>query len=464
MENDCLNQCVIGNDSILEDVIPATPGVYRKPRKYRKKVKCLTTEKESQENDHISTAIKFTPYDYDSLARLNFSDNLKLQIPIVGSFYGPRDFSRPFVYIDNEEIIRFDKTQLYKIYKVHLMGFYTCEENMHRLLPNMQTKNQGIKLIFMSSDNFPITETFISVFGYVDFINNDLDSEIYIVVKFFREESMNDVEKLRYLSKSMSGEFALDTSPASPATLALAEKELRETPEIVSKALAELRELLKNDDTIYFKDDDETLIMYLRPCKFYAESAHKLMKRIADFKESHKDILENLLPEDEKTAFTEHNVVNVLKNRDHKGTWDPSKVTPTQLFRIFFLIHEVAVLEPETQINGCVVIMDFNGLGMKQVKAFSPSFSLLLLSFIQDAMPLRLKEVHMVKQPFVFNIVWNIFKPFIKEKLKGRPSHLPKDYDGELPMLDYGGKDWYPVVDRYLEHIKVMNSFGKKKH
>nr|CAI5834101.1 unnamed protein product [Callosobruchus analis] len=287
----------------------------------------------------------------------------------------------------------------------------------------------------------------------------------------------------------MSGEFALDTSPPSPATLALAEKELRETPEVVSKALEELRNLLKNDDTIYFKDDDQTLIMHLRPCKFYADSAYKLMKRIADFKESHKDILDNLLPEDEKTAFTEHNVVNVLKNRDHKGrrvlivnvggTWDPSKVTPTQLFRIFYLIHEVAVLEPETQINGCVVIMDFNGLGMKQVKAFSPSFSLLLLSFIQDAMPLRLKEVHMVKQPFVFNIVWNIFKPFIKEKLKGRihfhgskmaslhkflePSHLPKDYDGELPMLDYGGKDWYPVVDKYLEHIKVMNSFGKKK-
>lgn len=43
------------------------------------------------------------------------------------------------------------------------------------------------------------------------------------------------------------------------------------------------------------------------------------MKRIAEFKEKHKDILENLLPEDEKVAFTEHNVVNVLKDRDHKG-------------------------------------------------------------------------------------------------------------------------------------------------
>lgn len=43
------------------------------------------------------------------------------------------------------------------------------------------------------------------------------------------------------------------------------------------------------------------------------------MKRIAEFKEKHKALLENLLPEDEKDAFINHNVVNVLKDRDHKG-------------------------------------------------------------------------------------------------------------------------------------------------
>ena len=37
--------------------------------------------------------------------------------------------------------------------------------------------------------------------------------------------------------------------------------------------------------------------------------------------------------------------------------------------------------------------MDFDGLSMKQVRGLSPSFSMKLLSFIQEAMPLRLKEV-----------------------------------------------------------------------
>lgn len=43
----------------------------------------------------------------------------------------------------------------------------------------------------------------------------------------------------------MINAFGLDTSPLCAETSALAERELRETPEQVQKSLAELRELLK---------------------------------------------------------------------------------------------------------------------------------------------------------------------------------------------------------------------------
>jgi len=35
-------------------------------------------------------------------------------------------------------------------------------------------------------------------------------------------------------------------------------------------------------------------------------------------------------------------------------------------------------------------------------------------------MPLRMKEVHIVRQPFLFNMVWPMFKQFVGEKLKKR--------------------------------------------
>lgn len=284
--------------------------------------------------------------------------------------------------------------------------------------------------------------------------------------------------------------FEINDGPLDAETKAVAEKELRETEENVKSALVALRKLLEEDKTLYFGNDDHILIIFLRPCKFYPESAYALMKRVAAFKEENAALVENLMPADEKAAFLENNVVNVMKDLDHKRrrilivnagqSWDPARVSADQMFRLFYLIHEAAMIEQETQVRGVVVVMDFDGLSMKQVMGLTVSFSMRLLTFIQDAMPLRLKEVHMVKQPFIFNLVWRMFKPFIREKLKSRmffhgskmsslhkhipPTHLPKNYDGELPLIDYTGSDWYPTFIKYEDRIREWNSFGYRKN
>lgn len=156
------------------------------------------------------------------------------------------------------------------------------------------------------------------------------------------------------------------------------------------------------------------------------------MKTVAEFKKNNFDIIGNVMPEDERAAFVDNNVVNVLKDRDQDGRrilvvncgelWDTKRVSSEQLFRLFYLIHVAAQVELETQVHGVVVIMDFDGLGMKQVRALSPAFSKRLLTFIQYAMPLRMKEVHIINQPFLFKMVWSLFKPFIESKLNSRVS------------------------------------------
>lgn len=282
--------------------------------------------------------------------------------------------------------------------------------------------------------------------------------------------------------------FIIDKS-YSEAAKALSVKELRETPDVVQKGITDLKNLLKQNPDLHYGDSDEILTIYLKPCKYYAESALKLMRQIAEFRKTNHSLLDDLLPASEKEALTEYNVVNVMKNRDHLGrkvlivnsggSWNPSKVSADQIFRIFYIMHEIAVLEPDTQSNGIVVILDFDDMGMKQATAFSPSVSKRLLTFIQKAMPMRLKEVHIVKEPGIFSIVWAIFKPFIEEKLKKRiffhgkkmeslhkhlnPSHLPKNYGGELPEIDYGSANWYPALEEHTEHVKKMNTYGFKK-
>ncbi|XP_026756903.1 clavesin-1 [Galleria mellonella] len=287
-----------------------------------------------------------------------------------------------------------------------------------------------------------------------------------------------------------SSDFRIERNvELSPETKEIAERELRETPERMREAIERLRELLKENDDLYFSDDDEILTIFLRPCKWYPESALALMRRLAEFRRDNAALLDDLVPEHEEEAFLRHKMANVMKGRDHKGrrvlivsvggTWDPKKVSADQLFRLFYLIHVASLLEPESQVRGCVVIMDYKDMGMAQVRAMSPSFSKRLLTFIQDAMPMRLKEVHFVNQPYVFNLVWALFKPFIREKLKNRiffhgtkmsslhkhlaPSHLPADYGGELPAIDYSGADWYPALNDAIQHINNWNTYGFRK-
>lgn len=286
-----------------------------------------------------------------------------------------------------------------------------------------------------------------------------------------------------------ASKIRIETEPLTPELQEKAKRELRESPEVVETAIAELRTALKGQKNIYFDDDDEILLRYLRPCKFYPDSTMDLMKRIADFKEKNKALLQNLMPAQLEPILLNESLVSVLETRDQDGrrimlhrtgkAWDPKRVTADQIFQLFYIIHQAALLEPATQVNGVVVIMDFDGLGMSQVMALSPSFSARLLSFIQDAMPLRLKEVHIVNQPFIFNMIWKIFKPLIREKLGSRlhmhgknlkelhkfiePKYLPAEYGGSFVQEHQDPKEWYPVFRSLDDYIAANNKYGYVK-
>jgi len=213
-----------------------------------------------------------------------------------------------------------------------------------------------------------------------------------------------------------------------------------------------------------------------------------LLRRIADFRKDNAKVVKNLTPGDHKKAFTETDVLNVLIDKDHLGrrmivlkqggNWNPEQIDNDEIFQLLYLMHIIAQLEKSTQINGVVVLMDFEGLSLKQVKAMGTATTKRLLTFIQEAMPIRLKEIHFVNQPFIFNMVWALIKPFVKEKLKSRmffhgsdmkklhnyipAMNLPKNYGGSLPEINYSGKEWYSCVDKYQQNFDEWNTFGYK--
>lgn len=287
------------------------------------------------------------------------------------------------------------------------------------------------------------------------------------------------------------GEFTLELElmHPSPELEEVAKKELRESPEVQREAIAKLRELLKAETDLKVPlDNDPWMIRFLRPTKYYPESALKMVKNYYAFKVKHENVYKGLKPSKEKNIF-EHNILTVLPNRDQYGRrvliielgkkWKHNKCSLDEVYKGCVLYLEAAILEPSTQIAGAVVIFDMDGLTLQQTWQFNPPFAKRILDWLQEAVPLRVKNIHIINQPYVFNMVFALFKPFLREKLKSRiifhgtdrkslhqylsPKCLPDCYGGTLQIPRVTGPQWLELLLMCDQEYDAINSYGYVK-
>lgn len=316
----------------------------------------------------------------------------------------------------------------------------------------------------------------------------DYDISVQPVPEWAKTALLSDIDELPCIHL---GDFTLtfELGEMNDHCREVALKELRETSENVGPALERLRELLAEDkDIVVPMDNDAWLVRFLRPCKYYPESAYELIKRYYSFKEKHSSVYRDLLPSKERNIF-EANMLTVCPNRDQLGRrilvlelgkkWNHKKTTLDEVYKGCVLFLEAAMLEPETQVCGAVVIFDMDGLSMQQVWQFTPPFAKRIVDWLQDSVPLRVKNIHIINQPYIFNMVFALFKPFLREKLRSRiifhgtdreslhsyvsPKCLPDVYGGSVALPRISGLQWYELLLKCDKEYEAINSFGLKK-
>ncbi|XP_023296437.2 alpha-tocopherol transfer protein-like [Lucilia cuprina] len=267
--------------------------------------------------------------------------------------------------------------------------------------------------------------------------------------------------------------------------LEIAQKELRETPEVVEESIKKLKELITAEPYLNLPLDDEYMQMFLRPTHYYPESALKRIKCFFNMKSKYGEACCNVLPAKLQNVF-EAEVLQLLPNRDQHGRrilvleagkkWKPSKVPLVDLFRGIQLTVLGSMVEPLSQICGAIVIIDVEGLPMGHVMQFTPNFAAMLLDYVQDCICMRLKAVHIVNNSYIFNILFNIFKPFIREKLRKRiffhgkdfksltshieSSALPPKYGGTATWELPSGKLLGEFFNCYTADFEKADSYG----
>ncbi|XP_063499357.1 clavesin-1 isoform X3 [Symphalangus syndactylus] len=126
----------------------------------------------------------------------------------------------------------------------------------------------------------------------------------------------------------------------------------------------------------------------------------------------------------------------------------------TDILRAILLSLEVLIEDPELQINGFILIIDWSNFSFKQASKLTPSILKLAIEGLQDSFPARFGGVHFVNQPWYIHALYTLIKPFLKDKTRKRiflhgnnlnslhqlihPEFLPSEFGGTLPPYDMG--------------------------
>ncbi|XP_070533464.1 alpha-tocopherol transfer protein-like [Ptychodera flava] len=268
-------------------------------------------------------------------------------------------------------------------------------------------------------------------------------------------------------------------------TLDKAKRELNEDPATRQVHLDKLREMFNSRPDIKFRSDDAFLLRFLRCKKFNAERAFKTLVRYYETRRDYKEIYGNFVPS-HMNHILEMNVHYLASGRDNEGRRvflfrpgcvDPQKTNLVTAIATSIMVLEKISEEEETQVNGVVAIGDFTGATMGHATALGPATAKKLTDLIQNVLPLRLKAIHYVNQPAIFDAMFALFKPFLGEKIKKRihfhgeefgnlhshvPSNLlPAEYGGAIP--EFSNKELTEYLLASEEDFIENNKYGFPK-
>ncbi|XP_028288186.1 clavesin-1-like [Parambassis ranga] len=251
----------------------------------------------------------------------------------------------------------------------------------------------------------------------------------------------------------------------SPETTEKARLELNENPDTLHQDIQQVRDMIvTRPDIGFLRTDDDFILRFLRARKFDQVETFRLLAQYFQFRQQNLDMFQSFKVDDPgiKRALMD-GFPGVLETPDQHGrkililfasNWDQSRNSFTDILRAILLSLEVLIENPELQINGFILIIDWSNFSFKQASKLTPNILKLAIEGLQDSFPARFGGIHFVNQPWYIHAMYTIIKPFLKDKTRKRiflhgnnlnslhqliqPECLPSEFGGTLPPYDMG--------------------------
>ncbi|XP_018027685.1 alpha-tocopherol transfer protein-like isoform X6 [Hyalella azteca] len=229
--------------------------------------------------------------------------------------------------------------------------------------------------------------------------------------------------------------------------------------------------------------DDWNILRFLRGCKFSLERTKEKMDMFYTCKTAVPEWFANRDPDEPKMrellqmgvlvptlpGTLAPNGARIMIGRP--GLRDPSNSSVGDMTRCMYTVLDV-LLEEDDLVSVVVVnmVIDVQGLTFAHVAQMTAPIIKKMSTIIQDGYPMRPKALHYINTPAAFDTVFNIFKSFMKEKMKKRihihgsdlsslhkhipPSLLPKEYGGTNGTVEDITRHWLKRVEARKQWLK----------
>ncbi|XP_068204368.1 retinol-binding protein pinta-like isoform X4 [Palaemon carinicauda] len=274
----------------------------------------------------------------------------------------------------------------------------------------------------------------------------------------------------------MSGEYVCKLSPE---LIQRAKDELNEDPERRAADIQHIRDWLKKQPHIKARTDDWTILRFLRGCKFSLEKTKQKIDMFYTCKSMCPEWYTNRDPQDKKLrAILEMGVAlpipRVKENQrqlilGRPGHRDPRTTSFDDMARAVLILFDLLLEEDDSLIiRGVELVLDAGELSFQHAAQMTPQKIKMVSVLTQEGYPMRPKGLNYINTPAAFDTVFNIFKSFMKEKMKKRVhihgsdlESLYKQVPKECLPVEYGGTNGTieEIKDYWLKRVDARRDW-----